>query len=83
MLRSNISHARHCAILEDEELTSSDRQQYSLTYRVNRPVLLDTLCYFDVASGALIPDIMHDVLEGALPYQTSFKGKIVLYYILL
>ncbi len=25
--------------------------------------------YFDLCSGALIPDIMHDVLEGVLQYE--------------
>ena len=32
--------------------------------------------YFSVASGALLPDIMHDVLEGALPYEIKLMLKV-------
>ena len=70
-LRSSTSHSRHCDILENEDLTVSDRQHYSLTYGVNRRALLDSLLYFNVSSGALIPDVMHDILEGALPYEVK------------
>lgn len=33
-------------------------------------LLMDTE-YFDVCSGALVSDIMHDLLEGLLPYETK------------
>lgn len=29
------------------------------------------LNYFDICSGGLLPDIMHDILEGALPYEAK------------
>ena len=35
------------------------------------------LQYFNICSGALIPDVMHDVLEGVLQYET----KLVLSHI--
>ena len=41
----------------------------------HRSVLLD-LQYFDMCSGALLPDVMHDVLEGALQYEV----KLLLQY---
>ena len=37
---------------------------------------LDSLEYFSVASGALVPDIMHDILEGALPYEIKLMLKM-------
>ena len=29
------------------------------------------LQYFDICSGGLLPDIMHDILEGVLPYEAK------------
>ena len=43
---------------------------------MNRQALLSTLDYFGVASGALIPDIMHDILEGALPLEVKLMLKV-------
>lgn len=53
-----------------------DQQHYSTVFGVNRRALLNTLRYFDVTSGALIPDIMHDILEGALPLQVKLMLKV-------
>ena len=33
---------------------------------INRRSIFLELKYFDICGGGLIPDIMHDVLEGAL-----------------
>ena len=43
----------------------------SKEFGINRKSVLDKLDYFKVASGALVPDIMHDVLEGVLQYETK------------
>lgn len=75
-IRSTDKHFQHCALLEQEDLTSLDHQHYSTTYGVNRRALLDGLRYFNVASGALIPDIMHDILEGALPLELKCMLKV-------
>lgn len=77
-LRSSTQHSQHCEILEIPELTASERNHFSLTYGVNRHALLDSLQYFSVASGALVPDIMHDVLEGALPYEVKLMLKVTI-----
>lgn len=37
---------------------------------------LSSLNYFDVASGSLVPDIMHDILEGALPLEVKHMLKV-------
>ena len=57
-------------------MSTLDQQHYSTVFGVNRRALLNTLHYFDVTSGALIPDIMHDILEGALPLQLKLMLKV-------
>ena len=42
---------------------------------MNRHALLNTLEYVDVTSGAFIPDIMHDILEGVLPLEIKLMLK--------
>ena len=49
---------------------------------MNRHALLDSLQYFSVASSALLPDIMHDVLEGALPYEIKLMLKVHINYLI-
>lgn len=75
-LRSSAEHSFHSGLLEREDLHPSDRQHYSTTFGVNRRALLDSLQFFDVTSGALIPDIMHDVLEGVLPLELKLMLKV-------
>lgn len=41
----------------------------SKQYGINRNSILNDLAYFNVCNGSLIPDIMHNVLEGALQYE--------------
>lgn len=55
-----------------------------MVYGINRRALLSTLDYFGVASGALIPDIMHGILEGGLPLEVKLMLKVcvsTIYYI--
>ena len=61
---------RHCAEIETDE-------EASTRYGVKRKSLLTQLQYFNICSGALIPDVMHDVLEGVLQYE----AKLVLSHI--
>lgn len=84
-LRSSAEHLRQCQLLEREDLSSSEKQHYSTTYGVNRRAEIDKLLFFDVTSGALIPDIMHDILEGALPLELKLMLKVnpVLLWVLL
>lgn len=44
------------------------KAQYSLIWGINRNPVLNTLQYANVADALFPPDIMHDVLEGYLPY---------------
>lgn len=61
-LRTKDDHSRHCT-----ELISDFNK--SKEYGINCNSILNELKYFHVCQGALIPDIMHDVLEGALAYE--------------
>ena len=64
-LRSLDAHLKQC-----EELnTSYSFVEVSKEYGINSKSVLTSLRYFDICSGALIPDVMHDVLEGVLQYE--------------
>ena len=67
-LRSPALHDQHC---EEMEADSSKSKEYG----VNSNSILNDLQYFHVCSGALVPDIMHDILEGALQYEAKLILK--------
>ena len=70
-LRTIDDHLQHCDELETNVEASTE-------YGVNRKSVLTQLQFFNLCSGALIPDIMHDVLEGVLQYE----AKLVLAHII-
>ena len=70
-LRTLDEHLLHCAELETNDGASRD-------FGVNRKSELLRLQFFNLCSGALVPDIMHDVLEGLLQYE----AKLVLAHII-
>ena len=47
-----------------------------MMFGVNRRSLLTSLTYFDVTSGSLIPDVMHDFLEGVIPLELKLMLKV-------
>ena len=55
--------------------TAREQADISKKYGINFRSILNELQYFDVTCGSLIPDIMHDVLEGALQYETKLLLK--------
>lgn len=82
-IRTPEEHSRHCELLKDASLA----EHYSMIYGVNRDSILNTLSFFNVADEVLIPDIMHDMLEGYLPYKTKlmlnhFVRYIAIHYLL-
>ena len=66
-LRNVDDHQQQLAEIEYEE----DSSALSTEYGINRRSVLDDLRYFKVASGSLLQDIMHDVLEGTLQYEAK------------
>ena len=61
-LRSAEVHRSHLDDLNDDDGT------YSTQHGVTRRSVLMDLKYFDVCEG-LLPDVMHDILEGCLQYE--------------
>lgn len=63
-LRTLDEHEEKCALLAagDEDVS----KEYGINWR---SILLDL--YFNLWSGALLPDVMRDILEGALHYETK------------
>ena len=62
-IRNLTNHRLYCSVIED----SSDlRNHFSSEYGVKRKSILDELPYFDLTL-CLPHDIMHIILEGALP----------------
>ena len=62
--RTRETHAHHVKDLDDPVLASI----LATTYGLNRDSILNSLQFFHVTEG-LPPDIMHDILEGALQYE--------------
>jgi hypothetical protein len=62
VLRDKTSHLKQL-----EELEESDNPtQTSKMYGVNSRSALLNLTHFDMCGGGMVPDIMHDILEGVL-----------------
>lgn len=64
-MRDPKMHERHCSLLQGP-LASDD----STTYGVNAPSCLNEIKYFHVANFQMPQDVMHIILEGALPLET-------------
>ena len=62
MSRSRSTHAIHCA---DLDVDGPLRAHAATTYGVSCNSILNTSAYFHVIDG-MVPDIMHDILEGSL-----------------
>ena len=65
-LRNKKDHEDQCDLIKND-----DSGNYSKEFGINRNSALNDLEYFHVCNGSLIPDIMHDVLEGMLQYEAK------------
>ena len=73
--RSRKTHSLHCSYLNGPL-----RDHMATTYGIERNSILNTSRYFHVTEG-MVPDIMHDVLEGcALKYLIE-EGVVTLKYV--
>lgn len=63
--RTRETHAEHIAGLHGPL-----RDHIATTFGVSRDAILNTCRYFHILNG-LVPDIMHDILEGSLPLLIS------------
>ncbi len=73
-LRDPASHDRYCQLV-----AGPSGSFYSKEYGINSLSVLNELTYFNVCSGGLLPDIMHDVLEGALQYEVKLMLKAFIF----
>ena len=62
-LRSPLEYNHMC-----ELIATSGSGYDSTTYGINRSSSLNDLTYYHVCDYGLPPDVMHDILEGYLPY---------------
>ena len=61
------SHRRHCA-----SLMGPLHDHNAKVYGIQRDSILNTSNFFHVAEGlSLVPDIMHDILEGCAQYEVK------------
>ena len=73
MIQDKESHKQQRALVE-QDTTGIKSKEFS----INRNSALNELAYFHVCSGALIPDIMHDILEGALQYEVKLMLQVMI-----
>jgi hypothetical protein len=71
--RTREQHNDHCASLANVELREHFQRQFGIT----GDCILNELAFFHVIGG-LVPDVMHDLLEGILPLVIS---KMILHFI--
>jgi len=69
-LRTPRIHKHYCNLLANPELRDL-HDHYSVTYGVNRDSILNDLQYFHTADETIPPDLLHDMLEGYLPYKVK------------
>ncbi|XP_065892035.1 uncharacterized protein [Dysidea avara] len=69
-LRTPRIHNHYCGLLTNPELRDL-HDHYSVTYGVNRDSILNDLQYFHTADETIPPDLLHDMLEGYLPYKVK------------
>ena len=60
-----------CSVLERID----DRSYHSTTYGINSRTPLNDLTVYDIYDYGLPPDIMHDLLEGYVPYKIKLMLK--------
>ena len=73
MIRDKESHKAQCALVEKDTTGTKSKE-----FGINHNSALNELAYFHVCSGALIPDIMHDILEGALQYEVKLMLQVMI-----
>ena len=71
MLRDKGSHQEHCTSLELDTTG-----EVSKNTGINCDSTLNDLKYFHACDGTLLPDVLHDVLEGALPYEVKVMLQV-------
>ena len=66
-MRSLTEHKKQCDLVESDP-------KYSIEYGINFRSALLSMQYFDTCKN-LIPDVMHDILEGVVQYELKLFIK--------
>lgn len=74
-LRTPTDHSSKCDDL-DAATTQAEYDELSREFGINRRSTLNELMYFDVCSGALVQDVMHDVLEGMCSCSPTYNHPL-------
>lgn len=72
-LRNKQSHEDQCSQLESDTCGETSKQ-----YGINQNSVLNQLSYFHVCDGSLLPDVMHDILEGLLQYEMKLLLHVMI-----
>ena len=64
-LRSRETYKQHC-----EKLKGPLYNHVATTYGLTRDSILNSSKFFHIVDG-LVPDVMHDILEGSLQYEVE------------
>lgn len=73
-LRNKATHQHQCSLVQ-ADTTGTESKKYG----INRNSILNDLAYFHVCDGSLLPDIMHDILEGTLQYEVKLMLQILIH----
>ena len=65
-MRNEDDHNEYVKLIEADRTGERSKE-----FGINRNSVLNELQYFHACNGGLLPDIMHDVLEGALQYEVK------------
>lgn len=60
------------------EINENQATELSIDCGINFRSTLNELHYFHVSSGALLPDVFHDILEGVFPFQVKLLLKYLI-----
>ena len=75
VIREPKSHSNQCDLIEQ---SSALMNHYRTVYGINSRSSMDSLQFFKVSRGTLLPDILHDILEGMLPLEVKLMLQVSL-----
>ena len=73
MLRNKSTHQEHCRLVQEDTTGTASKE-----CGVNRDSILNKLTFFHVCNGSLLPDILHDLLEGTLQYEVKLLLQVMI-----
>ena len=47
-------------------------------YSISHDSILNRITHFEVCNGFLVPDVMHDILEGVFQYEVKLMLQVMI-----